>query len=103
MAFVWICCSSGSFSISNFACARNPIRGSGFQIFCTPAVNVTANSQTSGIRVMSANAGGRFRGPSTVSARGSLSIRAERVLGVPVSAIFKMMVVARQSAIAASI
>ena len=33
------------------------MRGSGCQIFCTPAVNVTATSQTSGINVISASAG----------------------------------------------
>lgn len=88
-----------------FFCAASapdmkPIFGLECQIFSTPAVTVTASSQSRGIRVTSANAGER-RGAPVSDPPGCLGeARAGSETGAP-RVIFKMMVVARQSAMAA--
>ena len=80
--------TAGRFSSATASAARNPMRGDSWNIFCHPAVPVTVSSQTKGINVTSASFA-------------DLGPRAPDV-APPRNPVFSRMVVARQSAMAAS-
>src|ERR1043166_6201243 len=82
---------AGALLSSILACARNPNCGLGSRVFLFPAVSVTVKSQSNGIKVTKANAGCRQRGRTDELAASGAA-----------NCIFRMTVVARQSAMEAS-